>query len=249
MDQPDSGNGRGRKRTRKGESSGRIAYTVLRDRILERVFLPGDPLVEARLATELGMSRTPVRDALRMLEQDGLVVSIPNKGTFVDSLSPVEVAEIFDLREVVEGLAARLLCRRITRSQAETLEELAARADDPSATVTDDVEFHSAILRMCGSPRLNEVAGSFRLQALTYDERTQRVASNNGVPVIGNGRVADAHRSIALLIASGKQAEAEDAVRRHVRFGKNVVAKYLLGIEEFCEEGHDERVEKRVHPN
>jgi DNA-binding GntR family transcriptional regulator len=218
-----------RKRSHK-ESLGESAYKTLKSRILERVLQPGEPLVEARLAEELGMSRTPVRDALFKLEQDGLVVSIPNKGTFVESLSTGDVAEIYDIREVIEGLAARLLSRRITKGQAEILEDLARSADAAKATVSDDVAFHQAIVRLCGSPRLVDIARTHCLQALTYDEHSCRLATDNGTPVIKEGRGLCAHGEIASIIVSGDQKTAEEVVRQHVRNGRSLVARYLLGI-------------------
>jgi len=216
----------------KEEPLGRTAYRILRERILERVLQPGEALVEAKLAEDLGMSRTPIRDALNRLEQEGLVTSIANKGTFVESLRPVDVVEIYDIREVIEGLAARLLSRRVTKGQAEMLDELARKADDPSAAVSDDVEFHSAITRMCGSQRVVEVARQFLLQALTYDEHTRRLASSGNVPVVHEGRVEGAHQAIARAIAAGNAAAAEETVRAHVRHGKETVARFVLGLDE-----------------
>lgn len=212
---------------------GQTAYKIIRERILEQVFQPGEALVEARLAEDLGMSRTPIRDALSRLEQEGLVVAIPNKGTFVESLRPFDVAEIFDIREVIEGLAARLLTRRITRSQTEIIQELARKADGPDATVSDDAEFHFAIVRMSGSPRLMEMVKLFCLQAMTYDDRTNELASEGNVPVIKDGRTPHNHTSLLEKILSGDAAATENAVREHIRFGKNVVARHLLGLDDF----------------
>jgi DNA-binding GntR family transcriptional regulator len=223
-----SASGRGPKE----EPLGRTAYRILRERILERVLQPGEALVEAKLAENLGMSRTPIREALSQLEQEGLVISVANKGTFVESLRPVDVAEIYDIREVIEGLAARLLARRVTKSQGEILDDLARRADDPSASVSDDVEFHSAIIRMCGSERIVDVARQFLLQALTYDEHTRRLASSGNVPVVREGRVEGAHQAIARAIAAGDGAAAEETVRAHVRHGKETLARFLFGLDE-----------------
>lgn len=236
MDRTETNNRSGKRQSGR-EPLSQSAYKTIKGRILERVLQPGEALVEAKLADELGMSRTPVRDALNKLEQEGLLVSVPNKGTFVESLSPVDVAEIYDIREVNEGLATRLLARRVTRGQAEILEELALKADDPDATVNDDVAFHSAIIRLSGSPKLGEIMRSHCLQALTYDEHDRRLASNNGTPVIKEGRESDAHWRIAKKIICGNQAEAEEAVRQHVRMGKASVTKYLLGIEDFVCQG------------
>lgn len=218
-----------KKRNRR-EPLGQAAYNEIKGRILERVLQPGEALIEGRLAEELGMSRTPIRDALARLEQEGLVISVPNKGTFVESLRPVDVAEIYDIREFIEGLAGRLLARRITQGQAVILKELAERADDPTATVEEDSAFHSAIVRLSGSPKVLEISRTHCLQALTYDEHRHKLAAHNRTPVIQEGRVPDAHQQIARAIISGDEDEAERFVRNHVRMGKSVVAKYLLGL-------------------
>ena len=201
----------------KTEGRSDAAYRIIRDRILDRTVRPGNPMIEGRLARELGMSRTPVREALKKLEQEGLVISIPGKGFFVETLSPGDVAEIYDMREMVEGLAARLLSRRMTPDIAEMLMELAARADSPSATVVDDMEFHSAIVRLCGSRRANEAIRFLSLNVLAYDEHDHRLTLNSGVPLLGRGWIQDAHRNVAEKIISGNPREAEEAARAHVR--------------------------------
>ena len=125
-----------------------------------------------------------------------------------------------------------MLSRRVTKGQAEMLDELARKADDPSAAVSDDVEFHSAITRMCGSQRVVDAARQLLLQALTYDEHTRRLASSGNVPVVHEGRVEGAHQAIARAIAAGNAAAAEETVRAHVRHGKETVARFVLGLDE-----------------
>ena len=215
-----------------GELLGQSAYKSIRGLILEKVIRPGEQLVEAKLAQSLGMSRTPIRDALSRLEREGLVVSVPKKGTFVESMSPLDIADKYDIREMIEGLAARLLARNITRGDADILEELAAKADDPSATVHHDLEFHSAIIEMCGSPNVPEVVGSFCLHAMIYDERTGRLAVDGDTSIFVEGWIVDAHRLVANAIISGDPAAAEEAMRQHIRYGKSVVMKDLLGLED-----------------
>ncbi|MBI2843150.1 MAG: GntR family transcriptional regulator [Armatimonadetes bacterium] len=209
---------------------GDSAYRTIREWILERLIKPGDALVEGNLASQLGMSRTPVREALRRLEQEGLLNAIPGKGFFVDSLSPADLAEIYDLREVVEGLAARLLARRIMPEQAEKLKELAAKADDESATINDEIAFHSAVVEMCGNHRVAEAVRLFCLHVFTYDERLHRLTSDGRIVIPGEGRIANAHSELAEKIISRNAAEAEDEARRHVRTGRKTAAKLLLGI-------------------
>jgi DNA-binding FadR family transcriptional regulator len=140
------------------------------------------------------------------------------------------VAEIYDIREFIEGLAARLLARRITHGQAQVLQELSVQADNPYATVEEDSAFHSAIIRLSGSWKVMEIAQSHCLQALTYDERMHRLAAGSHTPVIVEGRVPDAHQQIACAIISGNENEAERIVREHVGLGKSIVAKRLLGL-------------------
>jgi len=91
----------------RGRGSGVVAYKEIRARILSGSFGPGERLTEERLARELGISRTPVRQALTRLEADGLVALVPNRGAVVRSYSPADVLEIYDLRALLEGHAAR----------------------------------------------------------------------------------------------------------------------------------------------
>jgi len=208
------------------------AYNSIKKRILDRKVAPGDALVERKLASDLGISRTPIKLALSRLEQEGLVKTVPNTGTFVASITAADMASMYDIRELMEGLAARLLARRIAPGQAEELETLAAKADDESATLGDDEAFHSAIVEMCGDQRVHDIVKTWCLHVLTYDERTHRLTGSSGVHQFGAGRSAVEHRTIAKAIVAGNQAEAEDLVRRHVRHGKGVLARFLLGLNE-----------------
>ncbi|MBI2843149.1 MAG: GntR family transcriptional regulator [Armatimonadetes bacterium] len=213
-------------------SLGDQAYQEIRGRIIKKVLRPGDALLEAQLAEQLGMSRTPIRDALKRLEREGLVVSVPNKGSFVESLGPEDVAEIYDLREVIEGLAARLLARRITAEQADLLLQLADKADAASATVGDAEAFHSAIVNMCGNRRVSDTARTFRLDVITYDERTQRLTYRGSTPIASDGRIAGVHRSLAESIISGDAKAAEETFRKHIRLARKNAARMILGVED-----------------
>jgi DNA-binding GntR family transcriptional regulator len=181
------------------------------------------------------MSRAPIRDALNKLEREGLVTLIPRKGAFVESINPVDVANRYDIREVVEGLAARLLARKITPGNAAVLEELATKADDPSAAIHDELAFHSAVIEMSGNPELLRVVQSFCLHTMIYDERTGKLAVDGDASMSVQYRISDAHRSVASAIISGDPREAERSMRWHIRSGKSVVTKYLLGIDDFDE--------------
>src|SRR5688500_11749112 len=141
------------------------ARAGIREAIASGELKPGDQIVEAAMAAKIGMSRSPVREALRQLEQHGLVESVPNKGTFVAALGPEDVEEIILLRGALEGLAARLAADRMGRRDARTLEEIVQRmerhtgpgAQEESAFSEADAEFHSALVRFSGHKRLQRM--------------------------------------------------------------------------------------------
>ncbi|MDG4864320.1 GntR family transcriptional regulator, partial [Streptomyces sp. T-3] len=102
------------------------AYETLRRRIIEAQLQPGQRLVERDLAAELEVSRIPLREALRRLEADGLVLLVPHRGALVAPFTPTDVRDLFDVRESLESLAARLAAER---ADAEGLERLRVRLD------------------------------------------------------------------------------------------------------------------------
>src|SRR5207342_2522292 len=97
------------------------AYAAVRAAIVENRYPPGQRLVEQRIAEELGLSRTPVREALRMLEAEGLVVSERNRGAMVRPLSPTEVVDLYGLRIRLESYAIEVATERITGSELDAL--------------------------------------------------------------------------------------------------------------------------------
>ncbi|OFX15917.1 MAG: hypothetical protein A2Z18_00065 [Armatimonadetes bacterium RBG_16_58_9] len=215
-----------------GDRLADFAYKTVRKQILEGTLCPGEQLIETQLADRLGVSRTPVRNALTRLEREKLVTSIPNKGSFVASLSPVDVAEIYDVREVIEGLAARLLARRITRGESDLLRELAARADSPSATLDDDAEFHSVLIRMSGNKLLADLVDTFCLHALTLDVRSRQMVTSGDVEILQTDRDMDAHRTVAEKIIRGDAKGAEESIKYYIRRGRNILIKALMGLDE-----------------
>jgi DNA-binding GntR family transcriptional regulator len=137
------------------------AYAWMRERILSGAFAPRTHLKEAELAARIGISRTPVRDALRRLAGEGLVAMERDRGTYVAEFSREEIAEIFALRAGLEGYAAARAARRITAAQLTRLERLAGemeaqarREERFTRFATLNNEFHLTVLEAAGSPRL-----------------------------------------------------------------------------------------------
>src|SRR3954452_8730831 len=136
------------------------AYRKLRDRLIMLDIRPGDPINDGQLAAELGVGRTPVREALRRLETDHLVVSYPRRGTFATIVDITELAAISELRQLLEPLAARKAARnagRVLRQELEavarTIEELGRSGEMPEKKMLMryDITAHRLIYRAAGN--------------------------------------------------------------------------------------------------
>ncbi|GAA4698175.1 GntR family transcriptional regulator [Pseudonocardia yuanmonensis] len=146
-----------------GGSLAERAYTAIRDRLVMLEIRPGDPLNDDRLATELGTGRTPVREALKRLEGDRLVVAYPRRGTFATAVDITDLAHLSEVRLSLEPLAARSAARNAGATDRATLGELAERiaaldtSGDPRELLRADVEVHRALYRATGNPHLEDV--------------------------------------------------------------------------------------------
>lgn len=136
------------------------ALMVLHNAILRGAFQPGERLVEGKLAGEMGVSRNPIREAFRELEQEGLVLNVPRKGTFVATFTAEDVREVYALREALEGLAIRTAVERMKPDAIASLESVlaemrnAAASADFSRALEWDMAFHREICRLSGNRRL-----------------------------------------------------------------------------------------------
>lgn len=146
------------------------AYTYLENAILTGELKPRERLVEQELAARLGMSRTPIREALRRLEERGLVRILPHRGAVVADISPVEIENIYAVRCHVESLAARLAAERITPQTIEQVRDLESAQSSRSAgrniraLMHANDAFHDTIYGATGNPCLLEVIQQLRRQ-------------------------------------------------------------------------------------
>lgn len=177
---------------------------------------PGDKLVETRLGDMLGVSRGPVREAFRRLEQMGLVDKIPYRGAFVSTLTQRDIDELHSLRGPLEGMAARLLAEGRDPQALARLEDLlqgmrrAAGRGDQGAIIALDADFHDALITLSDHKLLGEVWApvSVRLRRFLLLKR-QRLYRT----------LADAallHEPIVAAIAQGDAEQAEAEARRHI---------------------------------
>jgi DNA-binding GntR family transcriptional regulator len=190
-------------------------YVAIKEAILDLRLKPGSPLVEDELARHLGTSKTPVRDALLALERDGLVTKIPYKGTYVSEISLKDATEIFELRAVLEGLAARLSARSFSPKELDAAEKILADADeararnDFNATSSLGAQFHGLIHHRADNRRLLPILDKLEDQLHRLRRMSDQVA----------GRLeksAHEHRQILAALRAGDPAEAEQAMRRHL---------------------------------
>jgi DNA-binding GntR family transcriptional regulator len=156
------------------------AYETLLRLIAQGVLAPGDQLDEQTLAARLGISRTPVRAAIARLTQEGLVVNLPYRGTFVRRFSALEIDGLYEVRAALEALAARKAAERMT---AEQLDDIRAILDECQAALEHgdypaygeaDARFHRALADAAGNPTLVDLLESLRLRVQVLRDLANR---------------------------------------------------------------------------
>jgi DNA-binding GntR family transcriptional regulator len=190
------------------------AYDVLRRAILTGAFKPGDRVVEREVCERLGLSRSPVREAFRRLEQEGLVV-VSRQGLVVQTLSIEEVAELYQIRQQLEAMVARLAAQRCCAEQREELQailagiEQAIATDKPEMASGEGVRFHE---------KLAEIAGNRRLAGLLtgIGEEIQRFR-NLYVHIPSRSQNAlEEHRLIMEAVCAGDAERAAQVMFEHI---------------------------------
>ncbi len=163
-------------------------FEKLQNAIIEGHYKKGEGLTESRISLDFGVSRTPVREAIRQLELEGLIEYIPNKGAIVKGISRKDIGDIFDIRVLIEGLAARWAAQSITEDELKALEkaieleEFFTRKNDSEQLMKIDTMFHDIIFNACDSRPLLHVLSMFhryvqraRSQSLATQERAEKV--------------------------------------------------------------------------
>lgn len=189
----------------------------VRDLVISGALPPGAPVSEISLAKRYDVSRTPVRETLKQLQREGLVEIRPKVGTFVKEPTRREIVELFQLKEVLEGLAAGLMARRGVVAELEPLDrnieqsDLAAKANDAKRYADLVDEFHRTIIRGSDSRKLLEHY-DLLMNQLTFHRMVQRTAEHPG-------RIStstDEHKTVLEMIRAKDHFAAETAMRNHV---------------------------------
>ncbi|GJJ17495.1 GntR family transcriptional regulator [Mycolicibacterium mageritense] len=153
------------------ETSADRAYEILRERLVMLDIRPGEPINDEHIAAELGVGRTPVREALKRLERDRLVIAYPRRGTFATAVDMTDLADISEIRKQLEPTAAARAARAATAEARARLSALAAGiaqiddADDPREVLRRDVHVHREIYRASGNPHLEQILVSLDAHA------------------------------------------------------------------------------------
>jgi len=202
-------------------------YDHLREQLLNGEIPPGQHLVEAKIAKEIGTSRTPIREALHSLELEGLIESIPRVGYVVKPIAEEEVEEICEIRVAVEGVGARWAMEKAPQKLIEDLrknisisEEKAAQGD-AKVFVELDAQFHEIIARLSGSRRLQELGQTLRRHMLRY--RIQSIYLTENVL-----RAIHGHKGILEAIERGNGEEVTRAIKYHLEQSKKDILRYAF---------------------
>ncbi|TCP54961.1 DNA-binding GntR family transcriptional regulator [Tamaricihabitans halophyticus] len=189
-------------------------YARLREKIFTGELAPGTKLSVPALAELLEVSRSPVRDAVLRLVQDRLATEEPRRGAVVASVGAAELVTIYEVREVLEGLAARLAVenagRRLVRALREALDDHQHAVDvsDLAATTEADMRFHALV---------REASGNHEVIRLLDEIQTQvRLAMRTTTVTAGPRHALDDHRAILTAIESGDPNAAEQVARAHI---------------------------------
>ena len=205
-----------------------VVYETLREAIRNGALTPGERLMEIQLAEELGVSRTPVREAIRKLELERFVVMLPRRGTYVANLSLKDINEVFEIRAALDGLAAGLAAERITEEELEQMERLLVEIADcieqhnNQKIVEADEAFHDILYRASRNERLvgiicnlREQFTRFRSVSINYPGRLQNTLEE--------------HRQLVEAIAQRNPEAAQQKAREHI---ENAEQTLLLEMEQ-----------------
>lgn len=204
----------------------------IRDWILAGTLKPGERLHQDQLAVALGVSRMPVREAIRQLAAEGLVQSIPHRGAFVNSLDPGEIRELYEVRAALEGLAVAHAVPRLDKVEIANLRTLlaqlvAAESTGPGEdTIELDRRFHDALMSPAAMPYLLDLIEQARRRSDAFRRAHTYVIS--GLSTYSNQE----HAGILAAAEAGDAALASELIQRHLRNAADHLITYFVGRSE-----------------
>ena len=192
-----------------------VVFNTLRQAILRGELKPGERLMEIQLANKLGVSRPPIREAIRKLELEGLVLMIPRKGAEVAEITEKSLRDVLEVRRALEELAVELVCEKITEEQIQDLKDAAEEfkesleSGDITRIAEADVKFHDVIYMATDNQKLIQLLNNLREQMYRY--RVEYLKRSDF-----HQQLIDEHEEIIETIESGQKDRAVQVVCQHV---------------------------------
>ncbi|MBQ9091654.1 MAG: GntR family transcriptional regulator [Anaerotignum sp.] len=204
-----------------------VVFNTLRDAILTGKLVPGERLMENQLADKLGVSRTPVREALRMLELENLVELVPRKGAQVLDMSEKDIVNILEVRSALEGLATSVACKKMSKEDLQQLKnmevdfEKAVAENDVEHFVDIDEDFHDLIFAATENDKLINIFRNLRIQLYRY---RMAQAKNNETSM---STIVAHHRSIIRAIENHDAEEGASIAQGHIKYQTESILRFV----------------------
>ena len=205
-----------------------VVFESLREAIIQGILKPGERMMELQLAEELGVSRTPVREAIRKLELEGFVVMVPRKGAYVAGITYKDITDVFEVRAALEALAAGLAAQRITEEELEKLERSVVQIgevvenENINALVEYDSEFHEIIYQASRNKRLKLIVVHLHEQIHRFRQITLSQPGRNRLAL-------EEHKKLVDAISDRNVELAMTLAREHIENAEN---SFLCAVEE-----------------
>lgn len=203
-----------------------VVFKTLRQEILTGKLKPGERLMEIQLANKLGVSRTPIREAIRKLELDGLVIMIPRRGAEVAQITLKDLKDVMEVRCALDVLAIELACERMGRDERSKLYQAcenfreAVKTKDTRKLAEADVAFHDAIVLSTGNTRLIQLVSNLSEQMYRYRFEYLKDATSHEM-------LQQEHMEMYQSILKKDKAAAASVVRKHINNQEEAIIKQL----------------------
>lgn len=203
-----------------------VVFKTLRQAILTGDLKPGERLMEIHLANKLGVSRTPIREAIRKLELEGLVIMVPRRGAQVAQITEKSMSDVLEVRRALDELAVELACLRITDEEKEHLKEACLHfekvvvTNDVREIAKADVAFHDIIFSSTGNARLTQMVNNLAEQMYRYRYEYIKDEKQHDMLVLE-------HRKIYESIVANDTDSAKEAIRIHIENQEKAILRQI----------------------
>ncbi len=203
-----------------------IVFNTLRKAILKGELAPGERLMEKQLAEKMGVSRTPIREAIRKLELEGLVIMVPRKGAEVAMITEQDIKDVLEVRAALESLAVKLAIKHMKKEDVNELLAIndafigAAKRNDAETVIKKDVEFHDKIYEATNNHKLASII--INLQEQIYRFRVEYVRQMDDF-----SSLVEEHESIVEAIVNKNIDIAQDIATKHIENQEKAVIKQI----------------------